>query len=357
MKEIEKIVEAYRQTDWTKEKAALGVVVRVEESSYRRIGARMFVRSSGLWTGGISGGCLEGDALRRAQSAINKNEASVVVYDTLEDDEHQIGVGLGCNGRIEVLFTPVDPEANNQIKYLESILNTRSPLCLFQVIKSEDPHLLGKFFHNESGITPIPESRIGTLEALVQEQGKSRIFSESEMDILVEVIRPKIRLICVGDNYDILAMVDIANELGWEIHVAGKRKKLQKPIFEIADLVYDLEQVREIETDDFTALVLMTHDYKKDFDLLKHFIDDDIPYLGLLGPKKRRDKMQKDLMEEGLYIDLSKRENLFSPVGLDLGAETPEEISLSICSEIVSVLRNRSGGRLKNRIGPIHERD
>ena len=90
MKEIRNIIASYDEVDWATEKAALATVVSVEESAYRRIGARMFVKSSGDWIGGISGGCLEGDALKRAQIAIHKDKPSVVVYDTMEDDAHQI---------------------------------------------------------------------------------------------------------------------------------------------------------------------------------------------------------------------------------------------------------------------------
>jgi len=122
MKEIRKIIAVYEQMDWQKERVALASVVNVEESSYRRIGARMLVGSSGVWTGGISGGCLEGDALRRSQQAIFRGEPSKVVYDTMEDDENQIGVGLGCNGRVEVLFTPIDPgDPANEIEQLKTI--------------------------------------------------------------------------------------------------------------------------------------------------------------------------------------------------------------------------------------------
>ncbi|MBT8219009.1 MAG: XdhC family protein, partial [Bacteroidia bacterium] len=149
MKEIEKIIQAYDQIHWDKEKAALGTVVKVEESAYRRIGARMLVSSLGHWVGGISGGCLEGDALKRAQIAINKNQSSIVVYDTMDDDSHQIGVGLGCNGRIEVLFTPINRgDPKNPIEYLRSITATRKTRILLQVLSNDaiKNDMLGSFF-------------------------------------------------------------------------------------------------------------------------------------------------------------------------------------------------------------------
>src|SRR5581483_11420513 len=112
MKEIRTIIAAWRSLDLTRTKAALATVVRVEGSSYRRTGARMLVLDNGNYLGGISGGCLEGDALRRAQKAIAQNKPSIVTYDTTQDDGAQIGVGLGCNGIIDVLFTPLSNDEN-----------------------------------------------------------------------------------------------------------------------------------------------------------------------------------------------------------------------------------------------------
>ena len=131
MKEIRQIIARYESTDFSQEKIAIASVVSVEESSYRRIGARMLVSSNGQWIGGISGGCLEGDALRRSQKAIYNNVPSQVVYDTMDDDANQIGVGLGCNGRLEVLFTPIDPsDQNNPIETLKKIKEKNAPSIL-----------------------------------------------------------------------------------------------------------------------------------------------------------------------------------------------------------------------------------
>ena len=135
MKEIRQIIDKYENTDFEQEKIAIATVVNVEESSYRRIGARMLVSSNGNWIGGISGGCLEGDALRRSQKAIYNEAPSRVVYDTMDDDANQIGVGLGCNGRLEVLFTPIDPtDTDNQIEILKKIKEKDAPSVLITII-------------------------------------------------------------------------------------------------------------------------------------------------------------------------------------------------------------------------------
>src|SRR4249919_2015318 len=120
MKEIKTIIKAYDEADKTAVNLALATVVRVEGSSYRRTGARMLVMDNGVWVGGISGGCLEGDALKRAQLAIKNSKSTLVTYDTTDDDPYQIGVGLGCNGIIDVLLTPLDVnDKNNPIEILK----------------------------------------------------------------------------------------------------------------------------------------------------------------------------------------------------------------------------------------------
>ena len=368
MKEIEKIIDAYKQINWNTERVALGTVVKVEGSAYRRIGARMFVSNNGQWVGGISGGCLEGDALKRAQLAIMKNESSIVVYDTTEDDPHQIGVGLGCNGRIEVLFTPVNHlNPHNQIEFLKTIPLKRTPTVLLQIlsVQGKDQSKRGRFYTSNNWMELAETLQISLKEIeekinLVYSKRKSQVFTFfNEMgenyEVLFEWIRPKIKLVCIGDNYDINAFVGIAKELAWEIHVAGKARKLSRIVYREAQKVYSIVEAKDIEVDDYTAIVLMSHDYKTDLNLLEKYVSLNVPYMGLLGPKKRMMKMQKEFLDKEIPIDLLKMPNLYAPVGLDIGAESPDEIALSIAAEIIAVFRKREGGYLKNRKGSIHE--
>src|SRR5450755_4067387 len=134
MKEIRAIINAYEKMEKATTNAALATVVRVEGSSYRRTGARMLVTDDGVWVGGISGGCLEGDALKRARLAIAKSEPSLVTYDTTEDDAYQIGVGLGCNGIIDVLFTPLDNrDEQNPVRLLSGLMDKRQPSIVITI--------------------------------------------------------------------------------------------------------------------------------------------------------------------------------------------------------------------------------
>ena len=364
MKEIRRIIKAYDAIDFNQERVALAAVVNVEESSYRRIGARMLVKSTGIWTGGISGGCLEGDALKRSQLAIFKNQSSKVVYDTMEDDKNQIGVGLGCNGRIEVLFTPIDPhDPNNEIELLRRIIHAENPSILLKIIDAPtDSDLLGTMQLLDSTDQEVDFAGIApeVLQDCIAEtlkRKKPRTFEclsgETPVKLLVEFIRPETRLIIVGDNYDVNAMTGVAEQLGWEIYIVGKMKKLSKQIYQSAQKVVDYDGANKLGVHDYTAVILMSHDYNWDKAMLPVFVDKRPKYIGMLGPKKRFLKMQKELPQ----IDFDAIDFFFSPTGLEIGAESPNEIALSIAAEIVATFRNKQGTSLKWKEGTIHERD
>jgi len=364
LKEIRKIINTYDQADFAKEKLALASIVKIEESSYRRIGARMLVSSNGTWIGGISGGCLEGDALRRSQKAIYNDQCSTVTYDTLDDDANEIGVGLGCNGKIEVLFNPIDPNSKeNELEQLRSIANSKKPAILIKVIHDSNTNShLGKSIVVDENLSnfafcectsseltnSIKEARIKRRPQIIKHENKSGVV----LELLIEYIKPETKLIVIGDNYDVISMVEIAKNLGWETHIICRSKKLPKHLYQDAEAIYEYEEAKKVLVDEYTAVVFMTHDYDWDKKLLPIFLSKKPPFLGLLGPLKRTKKMQNEL---GLG-DLNKYDFFHSPVGLDIGAETPEEIALSISSEIIAAFRNRNGMPLKSREGTIYDR-
>jgi xanthine/CO dehydrogenase XdhC/CoxF family maturation factor len=365
MKEIRKIIAAYDALDHSAERVALASVVEVEASSYRRIGARMLVRESGPWVGGISGGCLEGDALKRSRKAIFSGKAGRVVYDTMEDDAHQIGVGLGCNGRVGVLFTPIDPaDPDNEIEQLKRITAAEAPAVLLKVIETPgvDSELLGEMALLPPGVH-VPDFaglERSTLEDCVGEvldRRRSVVYSlpagEGEVRLLVEFIRPETRLIIVGDNYDVGAMLGIARELGWVTCLVGRKKKMTREMFALAGTVVDYEEAHTLPVNNYTAVLLMSHDFNHDRRMLTVFAPRRPAYLGMLGPRKRFLKMRDELAE----MDLEGLPFLHAPTGLEIGAESPNEIALSIAAEVLAVLRGKPGGSLRLKEGSIHDRD
>src|SRR5688572_16541374 len=231
MKEIKTIIDAYQSADHNNERLALATVVRVEGSSYRRTGARMLVSNTGRYFGGISGGCLEGDAFRRAQKAIAFNHPSIITYDTTQDDGHEIGVGLGCNGIIDVLFTPLNAEdPTNVINILASVVQTRVLRVLLTITGSSNEELLGRtvLFNKEEDfirdfpISDLAEQVVSEINTAVAEESSRNITLETQHEqirVFIEVLLPVQRIAIFGSNYDIYPLIRIAKELGWEVSV------------------------------------------------------------------------------------------------------------------------------------------
>jgi len=226
MKEIKSIINAYNSIDFSSTKAALATVARVEGSSYRRTGARMLVLDNGTYLGGISGGCLEGDALRRAQKAIVQDKPSIITYDTTQDDGHQIGVGLGCNGIIDVLFTPLHNDEQNPVRILSTVTETREPKVIISIIAcNENLNALGKTFLYENdeqflqsfAIKNIAEAVLNDIkESLDKQTSQTTTYTTADetTKVFIEVIMPVTHLVIYGGNYDMYPLVRIARKLG-----------------------------------------------------------------------------------------------------------------------------------------------
>lgn len=362
MLEIKRIIETYDRIKTEPIKLALATVVHVEDSSYRRSGARMLIQSNGTWTGGISGGCLEGDTLIKAQNAIHQNKTITVRYDTREEDPNQIGVGLGCNGLIDVLITPINnDDLNNPIEVLRSSLLTRDAHVFLTFVKCpNDVNHDGAIIHykdkhsieGNAQLEHIASTLLADI-AIVKDLKASLNAhynnGQSGWNIFIEYLPPTIRLLIFGSNYDTIPLANIARSIGWDTIMITNPKKLLRQQYESVDRVIATDQ--ELPSmDNYTAAILMSHDFKTDKKQLAQLITLDLPYIGLLGPKKRSDKMFQELN----LTDASSLDYVFAPVGLDTGATSPEEIAISIIAEIRTCLSGRRGGYLRERGGSIH---
>ncbi len=354
MKEIKDIIRLYRQIDTATHKVALATVVNVAGSSYRRAGARMLIQDNGVWTGGISGGCLEGDALRKANHCIARNRVDLVRYDTTNNDEEQIGVGLGCEGVIDVLLSPIDPaDPNNPVNVLEACADTREDLCLLTVIRSGSATFTpGSMFRYEDNL-PLPAAaKTDARAALVS--GQSVVKKYDDLEVFIEILQPAINVVLLGSGYDIYPLLQIGNELGWNMAVAAGPAAVTAKMKALCQHIYDKNA--PIPVDPYTAFVLMAHDYETDKNNLLRAFDSQVPYIGMLGPRKRREKTLAELRHNGRQISERELNRLYNPVGLDIGATTPEEIALAVLAEIRAHFTGKQGGVLRDKEGPIHAR-
>ncbi len=360
MKEITSIINHYEELTQEDKKLALATVIHVENSSYRRSGARMLIAEDGSWIGGISGGCLERDALKNAQYALYKNEPVTVRYDTRDDDPNQIGVGLGCNGLIDILIAPIEQtDPHNAIATLKECSLKRAPSVLLTIVESPDKdYPVGTLIPIQKKPQLLEDLGSDALLddlALVWKHQKSQTktyeTNQGAWKIFIEFLPPPIHLFIYGRNYDTVPLAQLAKAIGWKVTLASNPLKVSKALFEAADHVWDLEKGMP-PVDLFSAAIIMAHDVKTDQANLGKVLQTDIPYIGLLGPKKRRDKILNNLKEAGIAID---QDRLFAPVGLDTGATTPEEIAVAILAEIRAVFSNREGGFLRKRKKPIND--
>jgi len=148
-------------------------------------------------------------------------------------------------------------------------------------------------------------------------------------------------------------MLGIATELGWEAYVVGRAKKLTREMFQLAGKVVEYEAADTLPVNDYTAVLLMSHDYNWDKKILPVFARKQPGYMGMLGPRKRYLKMRDDLTE----LKLDELSFFHAPTGLEIGAESPNEIALSIAAEVVAVLRGKPGRFLRDKVGSIYERE
>jgi len=371
MKEIRDILRAYDLAQSEGKRSALATVVHVDGSSYRRPGARMLVTDDGQLTGAISGGCLEGDALRKALYAINQQKNKLVTYDTTGEDDLQFGVQLGCNGIVQILFEPVDDtKPYHPIRLLRELIAERRDavlLTLFSLDRSAEQPGTCMLYANGGVNTALSGGWQELVRADVEEAAGSRTsgFKEYARDNkkyngFIEFMPPPPALVIAGAGNDILPLVDLTVMLGWHTTVVdGRPQYATSRRFGKADkvLVARPEKVLDqLTTDAQTLFLLMTHNYNYDLVLLKDLITKGFSYIGVLGPRKKLDRMLGELQNEGLSLNQEQLASVYSPVGLDIGAETAEEIAVSIVAEIKAVLTGRSGGPLKEKRDPIHNR-
>jgi xanthine dehydrogenase accessory factor len=336
--ELTEILDAVEAASTRGEAMALATIVATSGSTYRRAGARLFVPVEGDPTGNVSGGCLEGDVARIGREVMADGHPRLATFDLTADDDAVWGYGLGCNGSFEILVEPT-AGAIEMAAALRSAL-AGSPTCLATVLSGP-----------QAGAHRLQTD--GAAAAALAD-GTPRLVEEAGARVFYEPMQPPLRLVVCGAGHDAIPLVRQAAELGWRVTVADVRKALlnHERFPEARDFVNaDPEAAAApIGPDERTAAVLMSHNYLRDIAYLRSLLGTRLAYLGVMGPRGRTEQM---LGEIGVPEAI---ERLHAPAGLDIGAEGPEEVARAIVAEILAVTRGRAGGPLRDRPGPIHER-
>lgn len=372
MKEFKSILKELDKLDLSTRRAAIATVVQVRGSSYRTPGARMLITDDGRWVGSISGGCLEGDALRQARQVMIDKLPQTVTYDTREGSNQNLGISLGCNGVIDVLIEPVDvSDSLDTIGTYKRLVAAPSPMAMATVFGGPGKDIGKKLlFEEEAGATGNVEDRdlfsrlthdLGLLLTDRTSIARKYVLDSGTYDVFLELIQPSVSLIIFGGGFDARPVSKLAKTLGWDVTVTDECVAHIAPLFfPTADKLSLCQRTyidRDFQVTANTACVLMSHNYEYDRDVLRKLLPTPTPFIGILGPRKRFDKMLAEYSRDGLTLTDNDFSRIHAPVGLDIGAEAADEIAVSIIAEIQSKFANRDGGSLKYRRGPIHERD
>jgi xanthine dehydrogenase accessory factor len=290
MREIRKIIQLFEHR--RNEPLALATLVAARGSSYRRPGARMLICTDGTTAGSLSGGCLEEEVVRRAAEVVRTGESTLMTFDTR--------LRYGCNGSIDIFVERADEG------FLRQLTANFSERRSCRAVTVHDGEARGTRIVRNDATVPAG--------AFVQE------------------IEPAVRILIFGEGPDSLPLRAFAEILGWE--------------------VFEIDQPAELASyvDSRTAAIVKSHNYGRDFAALCQLLKLDLPYVGLLGPRKRRDQLLNAVLDEGIAIDAE----VFAPAGLDLGAETPEELALALVAEIQATFAGATAASLRNRKAPIH---
>lgn len=325
----------------------LATIAETLGSTYRKAGAQMLIAPDASAAGLLSGGCLEADLMERARTVLSTGEALAVEYDTRSSDDVLWGIGLGCEGAMRIVLTRLDTANGYQpFAHVESARqrNIAARFALVTESSNADFPLGGTFLGDEANLPQPVATALHAQESRHRTQSNAGTTLEcaGAKFLIVSVALP-VQLLVLGAGPDVMPVVEMAALLDWHVCVVDHRpayadatrfprakRVLSQPVAALSAL---------LETTSYDAAVVMSHHLTSDAGYLAALAKSTIPYVGLLGPAPRRARLMADIGEHAAAL----KHRLHGPIGLDIGATTPESIALSIVSEIQAVLAGRSG--------------
>ncbi len=336
--------------------AALATVVRIDGSAYRRPGAKLLIETGGSTLGGVSGGCLEADVREVALQVLRENKPRLRHYDTGTDEHTVWGLGLGCNGSVDVFIQPFStPEKLALVRHLAELLSQDAPFAVTTVIDGPSHHggalVTTQRAHVESTGSALLDTlaidaariSIGNGQSNVQDLGEHRLFTDTFV--------PPPWLLVVGAGDDAMPLVSLAAQMGFRVIVVDHR-----PAYLSSDRFPSALRLERLHSEDDLAglplhahsyAVVMNHSLIHDREWVKRLLASAIGYVGVLGPRERTGEIVQ-------WAGGQRTERVYGPVGIDVGADGPEQVALSIVAELLAVHTGRGGQHLRNRGGAIH---
>jgi xanthine/CO dehydrogenase XdhC/CoxF family maturation factor len=337
-------------------RAALATVVRISGSAYRRPGAKFLVEEGGATCGGVSGGCLEADVREIATAVMREQSPRLLHYDTGSDEETVWGLGLGCEGAVDIFIRPVGDAFDRSLgQRMRELLAGGAPFAISTMVKG--PHagraVLWAQGRHEGGFGDGDLDRAAADEgARLLETGGSGLLEIGAHALFTEALTPPPHLVVFGAGDDARPLARLAADVGFQVTVVDHRpgyltpERLPPPVRLV--LRRSEEGLAGMELGRRHFAVVQTHSLAHDREWMRALISCPIAYLGLLGPRARKEELLRQLGTEA-------SDRIFAPVGLDLGAEGPEQVAVAIVAEMLAVRAGRQPAHLRARQGSIHE--
>jgi xanthine/CO dehydrogenase XdhC/CoxF family maturation factor len=331
---------------------ALGVLVHTDGSTYRKPGALILIAADGEYVGLISGGCLEGDLREHARAVIASGAAREVRYDMRGTDELLWGLGLGCEGAMRILLLQSAPANGWQpLAHLAASYAAHTPTAVGIVVESSHAQLpAGSIAVPAQASANMPASLsapgVQAVLARAAQSGQSQWLEEASWRMFVVPLALPPRILLLGAGPDAAPVVDFAARLDWKVTLTDHR-----PAYAVAAHFPAAERVvlarpekvpAALELDGFGAAVVMSHHLPSDLAYLKVLAGSAIPYVGLLGPASRRERLLAELGNDARSLNA----RLHAPVGLPLGGRTPESIALAIVAQLHAFLHKAAAEHL-----------
>lgn len=327
------------------EDVALATVIQTWGSSPRGVGSCMAITGSGRIAGSVSGGCVEGAVVEAASDALRERRGRLLHFGIADEDAWE--VGLACGGSIDVFVNALD---NRLYRRLNASLQTGEPVTIATVIDGPEPmlgqqavmgHDKGWSYSTLAGA--IDSSALAATNHVLESGQSCRITlagsdSAQAAEIFVHVLLPPPMLVAVGGAHISIALVSIARALGYRTIVVDPRRAFaSEERFPHADEIIQLWPDKAFEHIGLTrsaAVAVLTHDPKIDDPALLAALRSPAFYIGALGSRTTQEKRRQRLLQAGLAEPLL--DHLHGPIGLNIGARTPEEIALAVMAEIIA---------------------
>ncbi len=335
---------------------AMATVVSIDGSAYRRAGAKLLVEEDGATRGGVSGGCLEADVREVAMAVMRDGVPRLRHYETGDDDSTVWGLGLGCNGAVDVFVQPVtSPDALDAARRVRALLEGDTPFAVSTVVRGPSA-VLGRMLlapdGSQTGSTGAPglDREIARRAEVLLAAGESKCYDVESAGVFTEVHVPPPRLVICGAGDDAMPLSTCAALVGFRVTVVDHR-----PAHLSRERFPDAERIERGPADGLDGLrlgphaypVVMTHSFAHDREWVRRLLGTDVPYIGLLGPRARGDEILHQ-------IGAVATGRLFAPVGLRLGADGPEQVAVSIVAELLAVVTSSAPRHLRDEEGLIH---